>query len=128
MFFHHPFDMKSFYPLSRIQHIFRTNRYRNSTSCCQFTGKAGCLRLSDFRTYGYGIAILTDYNSIKDIGFANKSGNKPCLWMFINIKCCIHLFQNTLIDNRNAVTHRKCLFLIMRYINKGNTKLSLQTL
>ena len=74
------------------------------------------------------IVFLVCHLTIKNIGFAYKSGYKLCLRMLINLHRYIQLFQNAIMHNRNPITHGQCLFLIMGNIDKCNSQFLLKTL
>ena len=64
--------------------------------------------------------------SIEEITFADEFGNKFCGRIMINIIRIVVLFDNAFIHYDDAVRHGQCLFLIVRYIDEGQTQTALK--
>jgi len=120
-----------------IVHAFKYNR-------CHHTGNSsfffGChyyiLRSYDNVDFGTDCHIVkavkissaeanlafARHTTVKNIAFAYKVGNKYRIRLIIYLFRSSYLLNHTVGHYDNLIGHRKCFFLVMRYIYKSNSE------
>ena len=89
-----------------------------------------CINRSHFisQLHFYVVPVFLCYNSLENIGISYKGSHIAGLRMIINFIRCSDLLKLPLIHYHDPVRHIDGLLLVMGNINKGNSKLLLQTL
>jgi len=82
------------------------------------------LELSATKSYLH----ITCHDSLENVTLADKVRNKCILRLIIYILRCTYLLYSSLRHYNNLIRHRKCLFLVMRYIYKCNSELVMHIL